>query len=112
MGSAMGQDSFKTFSNNHSSADSGVTSVSQTVQYLERIPWAWSFTILVLCGYLVSIVSVHFLGPKAPLVGLGSVFEPRIIGNWRFFKNASKVIEEGYSQVWVLTLKSSWMVSI
>jgi len=37
-------------------------------------------------------------GPKAPLVGLKSIFEPRFVANFRFFKDSAAVINEGYSR--------------
>ncbi|MCJ1396653.1 hypothetical protein MMC18_009545 [Xylographa bjoerkii] len=49
-------------------------------------------------GYVVSILSLRLWGPKAPLVGIRFLFEPRIIGNYRFFKNAASVINEGYAK--------------
>ena len=52
-----------------------------------------------LCGYLYSVFSIRFQGPKAPLVGVYSIFEPRAVANYRFFENAAKVVSEGYAQV-------------
>ena len=64
----------------------------------------WALPLLSIFGYIASIISVRLQGPKAPLVGLRSIFEPRAIANYRFFKNSSTVIEEGYSKVFpVLT---------
>ena len=49
-------------------------------------------------SYIVSIVSVRIQGPKAPLVGFKSILEPRLIANYRFFKDAAAIINEGYSK--------------
>ncbi|MCJ1245735.1 hypothetical protein MMC30_002939 [Trapelia coarctata] len=66
---------------------------------VQDIPWFWTFFSLSVCFYLFSIISVRFLGPKAHLVGLRSAFEPRVIANYRFFKDAASVINEGYAKV-------------
>ncbi|KAL8917290.1 MAG: hypothetical protein Q9172_005916 [Xanthocarpia lactea] len=58
----------------------------------------WAFPAFLLCLYVLSIISVRLQGPKAPLVGLKSIFEPRLVGNFRFFKNSAAVISEGYSK--------------
>jgi hypothetical protein len=50
-------------------------------------------------GYVISLLSMHFGGPKAPLVGLSSVFETRYSANWRFFRDAATVLDKGYEQV-------------
>jgi hypothetical protein len=73
--------------------------VLYSAKLLTEITWPWLLLFLVTSGYLTSLTSVHLFGPKAPLVGIYSIFEPRIIGNWRFFKNSGKIIEEGYSKV-------------
>ena len=65
----------------------------------DDVPWLQGFFVLLLSGYLFSVASVQLLGPKAPLVGIRSFLEPRLIGNWRFFKDSGKIIEEGYSRV-------------
>ncbi|KAF2198223.1 cytochrome P450 monooxygenase-like protein [Delitschia confertaspora ATCC 74209] len=56
------------------------------------------FLIVSLCAYAVSLLSMHLRGPKAPLVGLRSIFEPRYLANWMFFRNASAVLNQGYSK--------------
>ena len=58
----------------------------------------WAFLPLSVCLYLVSIISVRLQGPKAPLVGLKSIFEPRLVANFRFFKDSAAIINEGYSK--------------
>lgn len=59
----------------------------------------WAFLTLSLGAYIVSIVSVRVQGPKAPLVGLKSIFEPRVLANYRFFKDSAAIINEGYARV-------------
>ncbi|KAL8665789.1 MAG: hypothetical protein Q9202_001911 [Teloschistes flavicans] len=58
----------------------------------------WTFISLSFLSYAYSIACLRLLGYKAPLVGLKSVLEPRIIGNFRFFQNAAVVINEGYDK--------------
>ena len=58
-----------------------------------------AFLALALGSYLVSIISVRLQGPKAPLVGLKSVFEPRLVANYRFFKDSAAIINDGYARV-------------
>ncbi|KAI0472506.1 cytochrome P450 [Xylaria cf. heliscus] len=43
-------------------------------------------------------MSVHVLGAQVPLVGAGSIFVPRIIGNGWFFEDSGKIINDGYSK--------------
>lgn len=59
------------------------------------------FTLLALAlsFYVISQLNVHFGGPKVPLVGMRSVFETRYTANWNFFRNASSVLNDGYSKV-------------
>jgi len=63
------------------------------------INWFWTFLFLSIGFYLFSIISVRFPGPKTHLVGLHSLFEPRVVANYRFFKDAAAVINEGYTKV-------------
>lgn len=56
----------------------------------------WAFLTLSVFAYLLSIISVRLQGPKAPLVGLKSIFEPRLVANFRFFKDSAAIINEGY----------------
>ena len=65
---------------------------------LESVASFYVFPILVGCLYIVSIVSVRLQGPKTPLVGLSSIFEPRLVANYRFFKDSSSIINQGYSK--------------
>lgn len=58
----------------------------------------WAFLTLSVCVYLLSIISVRLQGPRAPLVGLKSIFEPRLVANFRFFRDSASIINEGYSQ--------------
>ena len=58
-----------------------------------------AFLTVLACAYTLSIVSVRLQGPRAPLVGFKSVFEPRLVANFRFFKNSSAIINEGYLKV-------------
>lgn len=43
-------------------------------------------------------MSMRFRGHKVPLVGLHNVFEHRLMANFRFFRDAATVINDGYSQ--------------
>ena len=88
----------------------GIQRILDTTARIETPPWYWIALTLVLSGYLLSLASVHVLGPKAPLVGIQSIFEPRIVGNWRFFRNSSKIIDEGYNKV-SLTICTDWLIS-
>ena len=58
-----------------------------------------AFLIILACVYTLSIVSVRLQGPRAPLVGFKSVIEPRLVANFRFFRDSSAIINEGYSKV-------------
>ena len=55
-----------------------------------------AFLTLSVCAYLLSIISVRLQGPKAPIVGLRSIFEPRLVANFRFFRDSAAIINEGY----------------
>lgn len=56
------------------------------------------FLLLPACSLIISIISVRLRGPKVPLVGLKSIFEPRVVANFRFFRDSAAVIKEGYSK--------------
>jgi hypothetical protein len=61
----------------------------------------WSVALpLVLIMYALSLLNVRFRAPTAPLIGLSSAFETRYTANWRFFRNAAAVLDEGFSKVW------------
>ena len=70
---------------------------SLTMQLRMITPFELVF--VALTGYAFSLLSMHFGGPKAPLVGLSSVFETRYSANWRFFRDAASVLDKGYGQV-------------
>jgi hypothetical protein len=60
--------------------------------------------LLALCAisvisYLYSILNLRVLGPKVPLVGVKSFLEARVVANYRFFKNAGAIVNEGYAKV-------------
>lgn len=59
----------------------------------------WILASFVVSLYLISQFKVHFGGPKAPLVGLRHAFESRYYANWRFFRNAASVLNDGYAKV-------------
>lgn len=54
---------------------------------------------LVIVLYSSSILSMRSAGRKVPMVGLRSVLDHRLLANYNFFKNASSIINEGYSKV-------------
>jgi hypothetical protein len=69
-----------------------------------QIPEEWVYRTLfvVLIGlYVSSILSMHVFGGNFPLVGVKSILEPRIVANYRFFKNNVGVVNEGYKKVCV-----------
>lgn len=52
------------------------------------VEWPYGILSVVLLGlYVSSILSMRVFGGKFPLVGVKSIFEPRILANYRFFKN-------------------------
>ena len=59
----------------------------------------WGLLATTVISYVVSVVRLHILGPKAPLVGTKSSLEPRFFANLRFFLNPGAVIGEGYRKV-------------
>ena len=63
------------------------------------VSWLWALASISSISYLYSVLSVRFWGYKAPLVGTKSIFEPRFVGNLRFFQDASSVINESYNKV-------------
>ena len=65
----------------------------------QDVPWSWLFFLVSCTYYLFSIISIRFLGPKAHLVGLKSVFDSRVIANYYFFKDAASVVNGGYKKV-------------
>ena len=63
------------------------------------VSWLWALVSVYFISYVYSVLSVRLWGFKAPLVGTKSMFEPRFVGNLRFFQDASSVINEGYNKV-------------
>ena len=63
--------------------------------------WPYGILSVVLLGivYVSSILSMRLGGGKFPLVGVKSILEPRIVANYRFFKNNVGVVNEGYKKV-------------
>ncbi|TVY14663.1 Ent-kaurene oxidase P450 [Lachnellula arida] len=64
-------------------------------------PQEWPFSLalaVVFMLYLSSVLSVQLLGGSFPLAGVKSIFEPRILTNYRFFKNNIGVVNEGYKK--------------
>jgi hypothetical protein len=49
--------------------------------------------------YLYSILALRFLGPSAPLFGVKSPFDARVIANYRFYKDAASIVNVGYNKV-------------
>lgn len=56
--------------------------------------WGLGF-VLLYCG---STVSMRFTDDKVPLVGLRSIFELRLMANFRFFRNAAIILNDEYSE--------------
>lgn len=65
----------------------------------EELPLPLAVVFLIALLYSSSVFSMRFLGYKAPMVGLRSIVEHRLTANYRFFRNAGVVINEGYSKV-------------
>ncbi|KAF2183915.1 cytochrome P450 [Zopfia rhizophila CBS 207.26] len=57
-------------------------------------------TVLAIClsAYFLSILSMHFRGPKVPLFGPRNKFELRYLVNWRFFNDAASFLNAGYAK--------------
>ena len=62
-------------------------------------PALWTLLALSVWLYLLPAALMRLQGAKVPLVGALSTFEPRILANYRFFKDAAKVVNEGYKNV-------------
>ena len=62
-------------------------------------PSFWNFLALSIWLYLSHAALMRLQGTKVPVVGALSVLEPRILVNYRFFKDAAKVVNEGYENV-------------
>lgn len=76
-----------------------LVSLSPFTALLREYPWPWLLLPSLILAYLLSVTSMQLLGPKVPLAGIHSIFEPRMVGTWRFFKRSDTVIDEGYSYV-------------
>jgi hypothetical protein len=76
-----------------------LTLESPLLTSLPDVSVLWAFISVVFGSYLFSILSLQFRGPKAPLVGIRSFFEPRFMGNYRFFRDGKAIIDEGYQKV-------------
>jgi len=74
-----------------------------------EIPWLLVLCCLPLLSYIYSVVSLRLLGPKAPLFGPQSFFEPRAIVNYRFFKNAKSIVNGGYAKVKILNRRNLYL---
>ena len=59
----------------------------------------WALLILLLGFYGLSSLIAWRKRFKAPVVGSKSHFEPSLFSNYRFFKKAENVLNEGHSKV-------------
>lgn len=49
--------------------------------------------------WLVSVLKMHWLGPRIPFVGYRSIWEPRILRNFRFLTSAKSMLGEAHTKV-------------
>lgn len=67
--------------------------------HYEQLSPLWGFTVLAALFYVYMEIDSWLIKPKATTVGRHSVFETRMISNFRFYKNAETILFEGYTKV-------------
>jgi ent-kaurene oxidase len=73
-------------------------------------PWA----LAVLAGgvYILYCALSQVLGYKYPVFGVVSQLEPVMISNFRFFRHAEDILNEGYQAVSLLAIQAPWLISL
>jgi len=63
------------------------------------IPWLFTAPALLIGAYCISFAWSSLFGYKVPVFGVKSLWEPIMVSNYRFFRHAETVLEEGYRAV-------------
>lgn len=59
----------------------------------------WMLASLAVGGYMLSCIFSQIFGYKVPIFGVYSQLEPIMISNFRFFRHAEDVLNQGYQAV-------------
>lgn len=65
----------------------------------EQLTSKWMLASLAVGAYMVSFAVSRVFGYKVPVYGVSSQFEPTMVSNFRFFRRAENVLNEGYQAV-------------
>lgn len=67
--------------------------------HCEQFSPLWGFTVLAALFYVCMEIGSWLIKSEASTVGRQSVFEARMVSNFRFYKNAEAILVEGYTKV-------------
>lgn len=79
-----------------------LASTYQTYPFVENVSSSALFLIASATAtivYLLSFLWGQIFGHKVPVVGVKSLWEPIVVSNFRFFRQAEDVLVEGYRTV-------------
>ncbi|KAF7531231.1 hypothetical protein G7054_g9086 [Neopestalotiopsis clavispora] len=62
----------------------------------EKLSSPWMLASLAAGAYMLSVAFVQIFGYKVPIFGVSSKLEPTMISNFRFFRRAEDILNEGY----------------
>lgn len=68
--------------------------------------------LLAIGAYVLSVIISQIFGYKVPLFGSVSKLEPIVLSNFRFFRHAEDVLNEGYEAVRTSQETAHWTRSI
>lgn len=72
--------------------------IEDCYERLPVIPPIALFGLLAVAGYLFSWLDLRWK-TKAPLVGLKTPFDLRVVANWHVFMNLGAILDDGYARV-------------
>ena len=70
---------------------------------LEELTSPWALIALVGGLYMLSSIFAQIFGYKYPIFGISSQLEPIVVSNFRFFRRAEDILNEGYQAVSLIT---------
>lgn len=73
----------------------------------EELSSPWLLGALAIGGYCISIILSQIFGYKVPVFGVVTQLEPIVVSNFRFFRHAEDVLNEGYRAVSQMSIRES-----
>jgi hypothetical protein len=75
---------------------------------LEELTTPWALIAMIGGLYMLSSIFSQIFGYKYPIFGISSQLEPIVVSNFRFFRRAEDILNEGYQAVSLKDKQTTW----